>query len=108
MTKELEALKTIKIKCHPNSNPSPIVDEALEIIEQALIKAQKQEKKIAEYKRVLEIIKKKKVNIDLLYASSNAEQYNDELVRVYGMWFVKDRQLTQEEFDTLKRWTDVY
>lgn len=36
MEKEFEALKTIKIKCHPNSNPSPLVDEALEIIEQAL------------------------------------------------------------------------
>ena len=37
MSKEyLEALKTIKIKCHPNSNPSPVVDEALEVVEQAL------------------------------------------------------------------------
>ena len=36
MDKEFEALKTIKIKCHPNSNPNPIVDEALEIIESAL------------------------------------------------------------------------
>ena len=36
MEKEFEALKTIKIKCHPNSNPSPLVGEALEIIEQAL------------------------------------------------------------------------
>ena len=32
----LEALKTIKIKCHPNSNPSPLVDEALKVIKQAL------------------------------------------------------------------------
>ena len=36
MDKEFEALKTIKIKCHPNSNSNPIVDEALEIIESAL------------------------------------------------------------------------
>ena len=36
MSKELEALKIIKIKCHPNSNPSPTVDEALGVIEQAL------------------------------------------------------------------------
>ena len=67
----------------------------IEILKQALLKSQEQEK-------VLEIIKEKKVNIDLLYASSSVEQYNDELVRVYGMWFVKDRQLTQDEFDTLK------
>lgn len=46
----LEKLKTIKIKCHPNSNPSPLVEEALLIVEQALLKAQEQEK-------VLEIIK---------------------------------------------------
>ena len=37
MNKEyLEAFKTIKIKCHPNSNPSPLVDSALEVVEQAL------------------------------------------------------------------------
>ena len=37
MSKEyLEALKTIKIKCHPNSNPSPLVDSALDTIEEAL------------------------------------------------------------------------
>ena len=54
--------------------------------------------------QALDVIKKKRVNIDLLYASSSVEQYNDELVRVYGMWFVKDRQLTQEEFDLLKRY----
>ena len=37
MSKEyLEALKTIKIKCHPNSNPNPLVDEALNIVKQAL------------------------------------------------------------------------
>ena len=43
MSKELEALKIIKIKCHPNSNPSPLVDEALNIIEQALQKLDKYE-----------------------------------------------------------------
>ena len=37
MSKEyLEALRTIKIKCHPNSNPSPVVDEALDTVEKAL------------------------------------------------------------------------
>lgn len=37
MNKEyLEALKTIKIKCHPNSNPNPLIDSALDTIEQAL------------------------------------------------------------------------
>ena len=36
MSKDLEALRTIKIKCHPNSNPSPVVDEALKVVEEAL------------------------------------------------------------------------
>lgn len=31
-----EALKKINIKCHPNSNPSPMIDEALDIIEKDL------------------------------------------------------------------------
>lgn len=45
----LEALKTIKIKCHPNSNPSPLIDEALYIIEKSL--------------KALEIIKEKNVSV---------------------------------------------
>jgi len=68
-------------------------------IKNYILKSQEQEK-------VLDVIKKKKVNIDLLYASSSVEQYNDELVILYGMWFVKDRQLTEEEFDLLKRYCD--
>lgn len=74
-------------------------EKEYDTIKQALLKSQEQEK-------VLEIIKKKKINIDLLYASSSVEQYNDELVIIYGMWFVKDRQLTEEEFDLLKRYCD--
>ena len=49
----LEKLKTIKIKCHPNSNPSPLVDESLVIVEQALLKAQEQEKENARLKEIL-------------------------------------------------------
>lgn len=97
----------------------------LNTIKQALLKAQEQEKEnpilkacisdweddyehleyaLHKEKEILKIIKEKRVKIDLLYASSSVEQYNDELVIVYGMWFVKDRQLAQDEFDTLKRW----
>ena len=108
---ELEILKSIKQRLEAIDNAStseameclenlcdefPILKKDYKIINRALLKAQEQEK-------VLKIIKKKKVNIDLLYASSIVEQYNDELVRVYGMWFVKDRQLTKDEFDALKR-----
>ena len=98
---ELEKIKNrydmLEIKYvfgNPEEKPIPLLN--FNTIKQALLKAQEQEK-------VLKIIKKKKVNIDLLYASSIVEQYNDELVRVYGMWFVKDRQLTKDEFDALKR-----
>ena len=59
MEKEFEALKTIKIKCHPNSNPSPLVDEALEIVEQALTELQAiKEAKPSEALKGLEHIKK--------------------------------------------------
>ena len=34
----VEALKIIKIKCHPNSNPNPLVDEALDTVEKAIQK----------------------------------------------------------------------
>lgn len=55
MTKELEALKTIKIKCHPNSNPSPLVDECLEVIEQSLQRLEAIEN--AEPSKALETLK---------------------------------------------------
>ena len=56
------------------------------------------------YKKVLEIIKEKKVNIELLNASSSVEDYNNEVIRNYGYAFSTNRILTQEEFDLLKRW----
>jgi len=43
-----EAIKTIKIKCHPNSNPTPLVNEALDFIEKQL--------------EILEILKKNHIS----------------------------------------------
>ena len=56
------------------------------------------------YKKVLEVIKEKKVNIELLNASSSVEDYNNEVIRNYGYAFSTNRIFTQEEFDLLKRW----
>ena len=61
------------------------------IIKQALIKAQENEK-------VLEILKKKEIDTFMLMLCDNVEQYNS------GLKNKPNRQLTQEEFDLLKRW----
>lgn len=45
-----EALKNIKIRCHSKVVWDDPIDSDLEIIEQALLKAQEQEKKNAKYK----------------------------------------------------------
>lgn len=97
MSKEyLEAFKTIKIKCHPNSNPSPLVDEALDIVEQALIKAQEQEK-------VLKIVFEKRV--DMWHLADLLEQtYEMYLAFCESEGYTKDYILIKKEFDLLKRW----
>ena len=71
------------------------INEALDTIKQALIKAQEQEK-------VLEIIKEKNVNIGLVNVLSSVEQYNQTYV--YDNMLNVKWCLTQEEFDTLKKW----
>ncbi len=63
------------------------------IVENALLKAQEQE-------RVLEIIKEKNVNFEVLGISNNVNCYNKVIVR-YSVCY---KELTEEEFDTLKRW----
>jgi len=52
----------------------------------------------AEYKRVLEILKKKEIDTFMLMLCDNVEQYNS------GLKNKPNRQLTREEFDLLKRW----
>lgn len=72
------------------------INEALDTIKQALIKAQKQEKKI----KALEIIKKKLVNVVDLYQCTDLYTYNS---LVKGTFFDGvPRELIQEEFDLLK------
>ena len=61
-------------------------------IKQALIKAQEQEK-------VLEIIFEKNVNTLLLELAENVDEYNERIV--------PNGQLTQEEFNLLKRYAEL-
>lgn len=57
----------------------------------------------AEYKRVLEVIKEKKVDIKLImWAGNMVEAYNQKVREQKDYWWREE--LTQEEFDLLKRW----
>lgn len=66
------------------------VKKDINTIKQALLKAQEQEK-------VLEIIKEKYVDFFQFPCCRNVYEYND-------LKFSKHEKITQEEFDTLKRW----
>jgi len=61
----------------------------LSAIKQCILKAQQQEK-------VLSIIKEKTLNILLLELAQNVDEYNERII--------PNGKLTQDEFDTLKRW----
>lgn len=111
--KPSEALKGLKhIKNYYVPEPcSTTTYDYLEIIEQALIKSQEQEK-------VLEIIKEKCLRDDNLYYVRfciNYDEYKEKNSKRYDTVVVKIRWkdknmldylgfLTQDEFDFLKRW----
>ena len=65
------------------------VDKYTNTIKQALLKAQENEK-------MLEIMKDKWVNVAVLIHSKTVEEYNNNAYTPYN--------LTQDEFDLLKRW----
>lgn len=90
-----EALKCLKKICDVSKNDMDInigwiFEHEIDTIKQALLKAQEQEK-------VLEIIKKKNVDILLIKNKGNVNQYNE---------YIEDEndRLTQEEFDLVKRY----
>lgn len=56
--------------------------------------------------KAFEIIKEKKVIIDLLIDNSYVEDYNNKIIIIYGYTSSAGRLLTQEEFDLLKRWVE--
>lgn len=68
-------------------------DEMFNKIQQALLKAQEQEK-------ILSIIKEKDVDVKLLKLSTNWLDYYTRVKHKTG----KNTELTEEEFELLKRW----
>ena len=66
-------------------------------------------KENVEYKRVLEIIKEKRVDCQLIRIADNVEWYNKEYIYRHEIEYlnrdeVLTYQISQEEFDLLKRW----
>ena len=70
------------------------------VIKQAVLKAQEQEN--VEYKKVLEIVFKKKiVDIKWLKASRDYKEYNAKMLDLYDL----DSVLIEEEFELLRKWS---
>ena len=83
-------------------------DKEFSTIKQALLKAQEQEKENAEYKKVLEIIVKKKIDVNnfqtsLMVMSNFTYRYYINNSRDYHTCIMFEL-LTQEEFELIKRW----
>jgi len=96
MSKELELFDRIidnipimEMEEKPNYTLEDLSNDT-NLIKQALLKAQEQEK-------VLKVIKKKTVSIFQLGCCKNVYEYND-------LKFNDNEKLTQEEFNTLKEW----
>lgn len=114
----LEAMECLEcLFCEPEDYRSIGRKKDYDTIKQYILKAQDEEKEnellkgqtkyftevVTEFQKTIRVIKEKKVNIDLLNASSLVEDYNNEIVRTCGSRFSVGRLLTQEEFDLLKR-----
>ena len=104
MSKELEALgclKDLKAMCGTKIELDKFPE--YHIVEQSLIKAQETEKENAEYKRVLKIIKTRNVDLSffIYYCNTNVDGYNRY---IHSGDFCKRENLTQEEFELLKRY----
>ena len=93
-TKLLRGFNVVELKNDKNVNKS------LDIIQHALLKAQEQEKENAEYQKVLKILFEKKVDIYVLMDLGTLEEYNEWVLKRYGTYY----QLTEEDFDLLKRY----
>lgn len=100
MNKELQVLETLKHLIYTGNTQEHSevlyktdIDKCFDTIEKALIKAQEQEK-------ALSIIKEKEVDVKLLKLSTNWLDYYTRVKHKTG----KNTELTQEEFELLKRW----
>ena len=56
----------------------------------------------AEYKKVLDMIVEKDVDVYILQRCKTVAEYNSKIIHIIG----ETRELTKEEFDTLKRWAE--
>lgn len=90
--KPSEALELVYLIKDYFSNMIPYSDW-INNIEKYILKAQEQEK-------VLEIIKEKDVDIYILKSCKTVDEYNSSIVHIVG----ETRELTEEEFDLLKRY----
>lgn len=101
MSKELEALDGLfdLVTCQGSFEQA---QKYYNTLEESILKAQEQEKENAEYKKILNIIKEKKVDIYILNDLGTLEEYNEWVLKKYGTYY----QLTQEEFTLLKRWIE--
>lgn len=113
--KPSEALKCIDVLKEDGCITTLYQGKALEIIKQALIKAQEQEKVLNEALKlngewaeelddkneILNIIKEKNVDIWLLKSCLTVEQYNFSITKMDNCNVFN---LTKEEFELLKRW----
>lgn len=98
MNRELEALRIIKIKCRPNSNPSPLVDDALNVVEEAVIKYIKHKKlnsDLINKAEAFELIISKNVDVNQIRPNAKAKDYNSKMPYYRP-------SLTDDEFKFLK------
>ena len=98
MSKALDRLEHLRIGIqHINQDESPAFisqyEEDIDIIETALKDTEK-------YKKALEIIKEKQVDVYWLWLSADVEKYND----VMNKKFIDTQKhiLTQEEYELIK------
>jgi hypothetical protein len=100
MSKELEAIEWLETKCYVESPQDETFDKCINIIKQALLKAQEQEK-------VFEIIKEKDVDIKFLKSliNSNSEYTRENALKIYNIGLDSEK-LNEEEFELLKRCLD--
>ena len=96
--KEFNIVKQALLKAQGNARSEEILQKYYqEGITLDSVRELKQERD--NYKKVLEIIKEKDVDIYILNHCKTVDEYNSKIVHIIG----EIRELTQDEFDLLKR-----
>lgn len=100
--KKYDALSNFKGSVHCQIPKKSIIIDKPVKISVPLTETERLEKENAEYKKVLDVIFKKRVDLDLLKQCKTFEEYN--CMRALS----RELDLTKEEFDTLKRWCEKW